>query len=34
MKITKPSMYQADLPLEHPYWLSGGARDHGARLAK
>ncbi len=24
MKITKLSIYQVDLPLEHPYWLSGG----------
>lgn len=24
MKITKLSVYQTDLPLEHPYWLSGG----------
>lgn len=24
MKITKISVYQADLPLEFPYWLSGG----------
>jgi len=24
MKITKISVYQVDLPLEHPYWLSGG----------
>ena len=24
MKITKLSVYQVDLPLEHPYWLSGG----------
>lgn len=24
MKITRISVYQIDLPLEHPYWLSGG----------
>ena len=24
MKITAISVYQVDLPLEHPYWLSGG----------
>ena len=24
MKITSISVYQVDLPLEHPYWLSGG----------
>lgn len=24
MKITRISVYQADLPLEHPYWLAGG----------
>lgn len=24
MKITRISVFQADLPLEHPYWLSGG----------
>lgn len=24
MKITRISVYQVDLPLEHPYWLSGG----------
>ena len=24
MKITSISVYQIDLPLEHPYWLSGG----------
>ena len=24
MKITRISVYQTDLPLEHPYWLSGG----------
>ena len=24
MKITCLSVYQVDLPLEHPYWLSGG----------
>ena len=24
MKITQISVYQVDLPLEHPYWLSGG----------
>ncbi|MEM9433881.1 MAG: enolase C-terminal domain-like protein [Pseudomonadota bacterium] len=24
MKITRLSVYQVDLPLEHPYWLSGG----------
>ena len=24
MKITAISVYQIDLPLEHPYWLSGG----------
>ena len=24
MKITGISVYQIDLPLEHPYWLSGG----------
>lgn len=24
MKITKISIFQIDLPLEHPYWLSGG----------
>lgn len=24
MKITRLSVYQKDLPLEHPYWLSGG----------
>lgn len=24
MKITKITVYQVDLPLEHPYWLSGG----------
>ena len=24
MKITKISVYQVDLPLEYPYWLSGG----------
>ncbi|MEM9343286.1 MAG: mandelate racemase/muconate lactonizing enzyme family protein [Pseudomonadota bacterium] len=24
MKITQLSVYQTDLPLEHPYWLSGG----------
>lgn len=24
MKITKVSVFQVDLPLEHPYWLSGG----------
>ena len=24
MKITRISVYQRDLPLEHPYWLSGG----------
>ena len=24
MKIKKLSVYQVDLPLEHPYWLSGG----------
>lgn len=24
MKITRISVYQKDLPLKHPYWLSGG----------
>ena len=24
MKITRITVYQHDLPLEHPYWLSGG----------
>jgi L-alanine-DL-glutamate epimerase-like enolase superfamily enzyme len=24
MKITRISVFQADLPLEHPYWLAGG----------
>ena len=24
MKITRLSVYHVDLPLEHPYWLSGG----------
>ena len=24
MKITQITVYRADLPLEHPYWLSGG----------
>ena len=24
MKITQISVYHVDLPLEHPYWLSGG----------
>ena len=24
MKITGITVYQVDLPLEHPYWLSGG----------
>ena len=24
MKISKITIYQVDLPLEHPYWLSGG----------
>jgi L-alanine-DL-glutamate epimerase-like enolase superfamily enzyme len=24
VKITRISVYQLDLPLEHPYWLSGG----------
>jgi L-alanine-DL-glutamate epimerase-like enolase superfamily enzyme len=24
MKITQISVFQVDLPLEHPYWLSGG----------
>ena len=24
MRITKATVYQVDLPLEHPYWLSGG----------
>lgn len=24
MKITQITVYQVDLPLEHPYWLSGG----------
>jgi len=24
MKIKKLSVYQTNLPLEHPYWLSGG----------
>jgi len=24
MKITRISVFQIDLPLEHPYWLSGG----------
>lgn len=24
MKITRITVYQVDLPLEHPYWLSGG----------
>ena len=24
MKITRLSVFQVDLPLEHPYWLSGG----------
>lgn len=24
MKITRITVYQLDLPLEHPYWLSGG----------
>lgn len=24
MKITRVTVFQADLPLEHPYWLSGG----------
>ncbi len=24
MKITRITVYQIDLPLEHPYWLSGG----------
>ncbi len=24
MKITSITVYQVDLPLEHPYWLSGG----------
>lgn len=24
MKITRISVYRVDLPLEHPYWLSGG----------
>ena len=24
MKIARMTVYQVDLPLEHPYWLSGG----------
>ena len=24
MKITRITVYQVDLPLEHPYWLSSG----------
>ena len=24
MKISRISVYQVDLPLEYPYWLSGG----------
>lgn len=24
MKITRVLVYQIDLPLTHPYWLSGG----------
>ena len=24
MKITQIKVYKVDLPLEHPYWLSGG----------
>ncbi len=24
MKIKRISVFQVDLPLEHPYWLSGG----------
>ena len=24
MKITQITVYQINLPLEHPYWLSGG----------
>lgn len=24
MKITRIPVFQVDLPLEHPYWLSGG----------
>ena len=24
MKITRITVYQSDLPLENPYWLSGG----------
>jgi len=24
VKVTRLSVYQVDLPLEHPYWLSGG----------
>lgn len=24
MKISRITVYQVDLPLEHPYWLSGG----------
>ncbi len=24
MKITCIAVYRVDLPLEHPYWLSGG----------
>ena len=24
MKITQITVFQKDLPLEHPYWLSGG----------
>jgi hypothetical protein len=24
MKITRITVYQVDLPLEHPYWLSAG----------
>lgn len=24
MKITTITVYHVDLPLEHPYWLSGG----------
>ena len=24
MKITSITVYQSSLPLEHPYWLSGG----------
>ncbi|WP_224824687.1 mandelate racemase/muconate lactonizing enzyme family protein [Cognatishimia sp. MH4019] len=28
MKITRLSVYHVDLPLEHPYWISGGRLKH------